>query len=148
MNNNSIKNPLKIGKTLASFTVDKTKESQEHPTIFMDLQAVEAKAKRISEVLGTELTAEQVALFTFIHEMKHYDQWKEGKITTEELRTGSFRGTPKAAELEIEADAAAVEFVKKTIGYGKKWNKRTLQAMVGAEDTLTLDQAKELGIIS
>lgn len=138
-----INNPLRIGKTLGSFNVDK-----EGPKMNMDLKAIEEKAERISEVLGVNLSAEDVALFTFLHEMSHYKQWKAGKVTTKDLRDVKFRESTRAKALEVEADEDAVDFIKKTIGYGKKWSKRSLQAMVGAEKTITLEQARDLGIIS
>ena len=139
----NINNPLVIGKTLGSFSVDKN-----GPLMHFDLKAAEEKAERISKVLGVNLTAEDVALFTFIHEMTHYKQWKEGKVTTKDLRDVKFKGTERAKSLEVEADEEAVDFIKKTIGFGKRWNKRSLKAMVGAEKTLTLEQARDLGIIS
>lgn len=136
-------NPLIIGKTLGSFTVDKN-----GPLMYLDLKAIEEKAERISKVLGVELSADDVALFTFLHERMHYRQWKEGKVTTKDLRDIKFKGSPRAKALEVEADDAAVEFIRKTIGFGKKWTKRSLKAMIGAEKTLTLEQARDLGIIS
>ncbi len=138
-----IPNPLRIGKTLGAFSVDKN-----GPNMHMDLKAIEEKANRISKVLGVELSAEEVALFTFLHEMSHYRQWKTGKVTTKDLRDVKFRETARAKALEVEADADAVDYIKKTVGYGKKWTKRSLQAMVGADKMLTLERARDLGIIS
>jgi len=139
----NISNPLVIGKTLGSFNVDKN-----GPQMQLDLKAIEEKAERISKVLGVELSSEEVALFTFLHERAHYRQWKEGKVTTKDLRDIKFRGSSKAKALEVEADEEAVEFIRKTIGFGKKWTKRSLKAMIGAEKTITLEQARDLGIIS
>lgn len=141
--NKEIPNPLRIGKTLGAFNVDKV-----GPKMNMDLKAIEEKADRISEVLGVELTAEEVALFTFLHEMAHYRQWKKGKVTVKDLRDVKFKESARAKALEVEADAEAVDFIKKTIGYGKKWNRRSLQAMVGADKTISLERARDLGIIS
>lgn len=138
-----IPNPLLIGKTLGVFNVDK-----QGPTMFLDLKAIEEKAERISKVLGVELSSEDVALFTFLHEIAHYRQWKTKKISTRDLRDVKFRETVRAKTLEVEADAEAVEFIRKTIGYGKKWTKRSLRAMIGAEKTISLEQARDLGIIS
>ncbi len=138
-----IPNPLRIGKTLGAFNVDRS-----GPNMYIDLKAIEDKAQRISEVLGVDLSPEDVALFTFLHELAHYRQWKTGKISTRDLRDTKFKETARAKGLEIEADSEAVDFIRKTIGYGKKWTKRSLQAMVGAEKTLTLEQARDLGIIS
>jgi hypothetical protein len=137
----SIPNPLVIGKTLGTFSVDK-----EGPLMFMNLQAIEEKAERISKVLGVKLNPEEVALFTFLHEMAHYRQWKEGRVTTKDLRDVKFKETARAKKLEVDADAVAVEFIKKAVS--EKWTPRTLQAMIGAEKTLTLEQARDLGIIS
>lgn len=139
----SIPNPLRIGKTLGAFNVDKN-----GPAMFMDLKAIEEKAERISKVLGVQLSAEDVALFTFLHEISHYKQWKQGKVTTRDMHDVKFKETERAQQLEVEADADAVEFIRKTIGYGKRWTKRSLKAMIGAEKTLTLEQARDLGIIS
>ena len=141
--NKEIPNPLRIGKTLGTFNVDKN-----GPQMYMDLKAIEEKAERISKVLGVTLSAEEVALFTFLHEMAHYKQWKTGKVTTKDLRDIKFRESARGKAIEVEADDEAVDFVKKTIGYGKKWTKRSLQAMVGADKMLTLEKARDLGIIS
>jgi len=139
----TIPNPLRIGKTLGAFSVD-----TDGPQMHVNLKAIEEKAERISKVLGVTLSPEDVALFTFLHEMAHYRQWKEGAVTTKDFRDIKFKETERAKNLEVQADAEAVEFIKKTIGFGKQWSKRTLQAMVGAEKTLTLEQARDLGIIS
>ena len=139
----TITNPLRIGKSLGSFTVDKA-----GPQMYMDLKAIEEKADRISKVIGTDLSPEDVALFTFLHEMAHYRQWKKGQVTVKDLRDVKFKDTPRARALEVQADADAVDFIKKTMGFGKRWSKRTLQAMVGAEKTISLEQARDLGIIS
>ncbi len=141
--NKEIPNPLRIGKTLGAFNVDKN-----GPQMHMDLKAIEEKANRISEVLGVELSPEEVALFTFLHEMSHYRQWKTGKVTTKDLRDVKFKETARAKALEVEADADAVEYIRKTVGFGKKWTKRSLQAMVGADKMITLERARDLGIIS
>lgn len=141
--NKEIPNPLRIGKTLGTFNVDKN-----GPQMYMDLKAIEEKAERISKVLGVTLSPEEVALFTFLHEMAHYKQWKTGKVTTKDLRDIKFRESARGKAIEVEADDEAVDFVKKTIGYGKKWTKRSLQAMVGADKMLTLEKARDLGIIS
>jgi hypothetical protein len=138
-----ITNPLLIGKTLGEFNVDKN-----GPNMWMDLKAIDEKAKKISDILGVQLSGEDVALFTFLHEMAHYKQWKDGSVTTEDMKDIKFRGSDRAKNLEVEADAEAVDFIKKTIGYGKKWSKRSLKAMIGAEKELTLEQARDLGIIS
>lgn len=138
-----ITNPLRIGKTLGAFNVDKS-----GPNMYLDLKSIEEKADRISKVLGVTLSAEEVALFTFLHEMAHYKQWKTGKVTSKDLRDVHFRESDRARTLEVEADAEAVDFIRKTVGYGRKWTKRSLKAMVGAEKTLTLEQARDLGIIS
>lgn len=138
-----IPNPLRIGKVLGAFNVDKS-----GPQLHMDLKAVEEKAERISAVLGVTLSAEEVALFTFLHEMAHYRQWKTGKVTTKDMRDVKFKESSRGKAIEIEADDEAVDFIKKTIGYGKKWSKRSLQAMIGAEKTLSLERARDLGIIS
>jgi hypothetical protein len=138
----SIPNPLRIGKTLGAFTVDKN-----GPLMYVDLKAIEEKAERISNVLGVKLSPEEVALFTFLHEMSHYRQWKTGKVTTQQLHDISWKETEAAKALEVEADADAVNFIAK-IADAEKWPKRSLQAMVGAEKTLTLAQARDLGIIS
>ena len=143
MNKKTIKNPLRIGKALASFNVDKA-----GPMMYMDLKAVEEKAERISKVLGKELSPEDVAIFTFIHELAHYKQWKVGKVTTKNLRTPGFRNTDKCKQLELDADQEAVDFIRKSAGFSKRWSRRTLKAMVGAEKTLTLEEARDLGIIS
>jgi len=116
--------------------------------MYMDLKAIEEKADRISKVIGTDLSPEDVALFTFLHEMAHYRQWKKGQVTVKDLRDVKFKDTPRARALEVQADADAVDFIKKTMGFGKRWSKRTLQAMVGAEKTISLEQARDLGIIS
>ena len=139
----TINNPLRIGKALATFNIDKV-----GPTLYMNLKAIEEKAARISKVLGKELSPEDVAIFTFMHELAHYKQWKMGKVTTKNLRTPGFRNTDKCKQLELEADQEAVDFIRKSIGFGKKWSRRTLKAMVGAEKTLTLEEARDLGIIS
>ena len=139
----AIPNPLIIGKTIGLFNVD-----MNGPYIAMDLKGMEEKATRISEVLGVQLSAEDVALFTFLHEMAHYKQWKAGKITDADLKDITFKGSDRSKACEAEADAEAVDFIKKTIGYGKKWTKRSLKAMIGAEKTLTPEQARDLGIIS
>lgn len=138
-----ITNPLRIGKTLGVFNVDKN-----GPNLQLDLKAIEEKAERISKVLGVELSAEDVALFTFLHEIAHYRQWKTGKVTTKDLRDIKFKESDYAKSLEVEADAMAVDFIRKTMGFGRRWTKRSLKAMVGAEKTLTLEQARDLGIIS
>lgn len=138
-----IPNPLRIGKTLGAFNVDKN-----GPQMFMDLKAIEEKAQRISKVLGVDLSPEDVALFTFLHEMSHYRQWKEGRVSIKDMRDTKFKDSERGKAIELEADASAVEFIRKTIGYGKKWTKRSLQAMIGAEKTLTLEKARDLGIIS
>lgn len=138
-----IPNPLRIGKTLGAFNVDKN-----GPNMYMDLKAIEEKAERISKVLGVDLSSEDVALFTFLHEMTHYRQWKTGKVTVKDLRDVKFKETTRAKTLEVEADAEAVDFIKKTIGFGKRWSKRSLKAMVGAAKTLSLEDARDLGIIS
>lgn len=143
MANKSIENPLRIGKTLGVFNVDKN-----GPSMHLDLKAIEEKAERISKVLGVDLSAEDVALFTFLHEAAHYRQWKIGKVTTKDLRDIKFRETERAKALEVEADAEAVEFIRKTMGFGKRWTKRSLKAMVGAAKNLTLEEARDLGIIS
>ena len=137
-----IPNPLRIGKTLGVFTVDK-----DGPQMHMNLKVIEEKAERISKVIGKQLTSEDVALFTFLHEMAHYRQWKEGRVTTKDFRDIKFKETARAKQLEVDADADAVEFIKKTV-FKDKWTTRTLRAMVGAEKTLTLEQARDLGIIS
>lgn len=139
----TIKNPLRIGKTLGSFTVDK-----EGPQMFINLKANEEKAARISKVMGVELSAEDVALFTFLHEMTHYKQWKRGQVTVKDLHDVKFKETVRSKVLEVQADSNAVEFIKKNIGSHKQWTRRTLQAIVGAEKTITLEQARDLGIIS
>lgn len=141
--NAKITNPLIIGKTLGEFSVDSS-----GPYVMMNLAAIEEKAERISKILGVTLSAEDVALFTFLHEIAHYRQWKTGKVTTEDMRDTKFRGSPHSNSLEAEADAEAAEFIKQTIGYGKKWTKRSLKAMIGAEKEITLEQARDLGIIS
>lgn len=139
----TIKNPLVIGKSLGCFNADKA-----GPVIFLDLKAIEEKAQRITSVLGVELTSEQVAMFTYLHEMTHYKQWKEGRITDDELRNTSFSKSPKAVQLEEEADLKAVEFLL-TTKIAKTWKKRTLiLAMVGAKKELTPKEARALGIIS
>lgn len=139
-----IPNPLRIGKTLGSFNVDK-----DGPQMRMDLKAIEEKAKRISEVLGVKVNAEEIALFTFIHEMAHYQQWKEGRVTIKDLRDIKFKETAYAKKLEVDADAEAVRFIEKQADWVDRWgSRRSLQAMVGAEKTLTLEQARDLGIIS
>ena len=140
-----IKNPLRIGKALAAFHLNAG-----DPCVTMDLKAVEEKAERISKILGVPLSPEDVALFTFVHEMQHYAQWKEGRVTTADMSTPNFNKTEKSKLLEVEADEAAANFVKKAFGLGKtkKWSKRTLLAMIGAEKTLTIEQARDLGIIS
>lgn len=138
----TIANPLRIGKTLGAFTVDKS-----GPTMFLDLKANEEKAERISKVLGVTLSGEEVALFTFLHEMAHYRQWKEGRVTTKDLRDTKFKETARAKQLEVDADVAAVEYITAS-SLNKKWTRRSLQAMIGAEKTLTLEQARDLGIIS
>lgn len=138
-----IANPLRIGKTLGSFNVDRN-----GPNLYLDLKSIEEKADRISQVLGVTLTAEDVALFTYLHEIAHYKQWKSGKVTTKDLRDVKFKESTRAKALEVDADAEAVEFIRKTLGFGKRWTRRSLKAMVGAEKTLTLEQARDLGIIS
>lgn len=138
-----IDNPLRIGKTLGSFDV-----SRNGPSMYLDLKAIEEKADRISKVLGVDLSAEDVALFTFLHEIAHYKQWKAGKVTTKDFRDVKFKESARSKALEVDADAEAVDFIRKTLGFGKRWTRRSLKAMVGASKTLTLEQAKELGIIS
>lgn len=139
----TIDNPLRIGKTLGCFNVDKS-----GPNLYLDLKAIEEKADRISKVLGVQLSSEDVALFTFLHEIAHYKQWKAGKVTTKDMRDIKFKESARAKALEVDADAEAVDFIRKTVGFGKKWSRRSLKAMVGAEKTLTLEQARDLGIIS
>jgi hypothetical protein len=140
----SIPNPLRIGKTLGSFNVDK-----DGPQMRMDLKAIEEKAERISQVLGVKLTAEEVALFTFMHEMAHYRQCKEGRVTVKDLRDVTFKETARAKKLEVDADREAVRFIENQVDWADRWGgRRSLQAMVGAEKTLTLEQARDLGIIS
>jgi Zn-dependent peptidase ImmA (M78 family) len=139
-----IPNPLRIGKTLGSFNVDK-----DGPQMRIDLKAIEEKAERISQVLGVKLTSEEVALFTFMHEMAHYRQWKEGRVTTKDFRDIKFKETARAKKLEVDADAEAVRFIEAQVDWADRWGgRRSLQAMVGAEKTLTLEQARDLGIIS
>ena len=137
----TIANPLLIGKELGRFTVDKN-----GPLMFMDLKAIEEKAEKVSKILGTELSAEQVALFTFLHEMAHYKQWKQGKVTTSDLKDVSFHGTKRHEVLEIEADDEAVRFLEES-GLSRAWKKYALRSMIGAKKKLTLSEAKDLGII-
>jgi len=85
-------------------------------------------------------------MFTFIHEMTHYKQWKEGRFTTEDLRDTAFYGTKKHSALEKEADQAALDFITKTKLH-KQWAKYALRSMMGAKKKLTLEEARELGII-
>lgn len=140
----SIPNPLVIGKTLGAFSVDK-----EGPLMYMNLQAIEEKAEKISQVLGVKLTAEEVALFTFMHEMAHYRQWKDGRVSTKDLRDTKFKETARAKKLEVDADSEAVRFIENQVDWVDRWgSRRSLQAMIGAEKTLTLEQARDLGIIS
>ena len=137
----TIKNPLVIGKDIGRFIADK-----QGPVVYLDLKSIEEKAARVSEILGVDLAAEQVALFTFIHEMAHYKQWKEGKVTTEELHDTTFYGSKKHIAIEEEADNEALNFIKKT-KLDKQWGKYALRSMMGAKKRLTLSEAKDLGII-
>ena len=137
----SIKNPLLIGKETGRFTVLK-----DGPIMYLDLKAAEEKATLVSKVLGTDLTAEQVIMFTFLHEMAHYKQWKTGKVTTSDLHDASFHGTKRHKQLEIDADDLALKYLR-TNKLDKSWKKYALRSMMGAKRRLTLEEAKELGII-
>jgi len=143
MKKKTIKNPLIIGKTLGSFNVH-----EDTPVIILEMKSIEEKAKRILEVTGLELPPEQIALFTFLHEMTHYKQWKTGKITTNELKSETFNKTAKCDKLEEEADLQAVEFILQT-KLAKYWKKKSLLlALVGLKKELTPEEAKILGILA
>lgn len=143
MKKKTIKNPLIIGKSLGSFSVH-----QGEPVIVLELKSIEEKAKRIQEVTGLELPSEQIALFTFLHEMTHYKQWKTGKVSTSDLRDDSFKKTSKCDKLEEEADLQAVDFILQT-KLDKFWKKKSLLlALVGLKKELTPEEAKILGILA
>ncbi len=138
----SIKNPTLIGKETGRFTVLK-----DGPILYLDLKAAEEKAELVSKVLGTDLTASQVAMFTFLHEMAHYSQWRKGKVTTADLHNTTFHGSKRHKALEVEADELALKFLEAT-KLSKTWTKYGLKSMMGAKKRLTLKEARELGIIS
>lgn len=97
-----------IHKELGKFS---TQQDGSIPSMNLWMDAIEEKASKVAS-LGFPLTSFQTALFTFLHEQEHYKQFQNKEVTAAELSDCNFRESDKCKRLEVQADEAAVNFIK------------------------------------
>lgn len=81
------------------------------PTISIWLDNVNEKAEKVANQ-GFPLSSFQTALFTFLHEYHHYQQFQNNEVTAAEINDPAFRESEKCKKLEKQADEAASNFIK------------------------------------